>query len=398
MYILEGARSVINGVAERALEIAVPFDALQSYNNPRLEGDQSTYLDAEHIEELQENSNIVHIEMLEEPKRIKGVGVIERYGFTTALGYSYSGLVCIPENAKSDVATIGTSPWITSDRGHNEHTARNFMREGNYVFFVGAEGSWHKQSSPNGPITLADSAAATLAFASLAELRVNRWQKDKIQHGKRNLIGESRGAMTGFGIMALAEHLQQQILYADLTAPCFPDKVSIETAIKLVNQIVDEPLQIARLGGRIANRTLLNYPATLDLWPSALKHQFAIGFALASGEAGALARHIDKDTLLHITAYKRDSASDYVRWQQILPEENYPNLRLDELEGSHLTIADPETLMYLLIRSSLANSEIIVGNTLTQEAIFDETHNVISILKELAESKTKKCQKATLAA
>lgn len=386
-------------LAAKAARRALPYQALDSYHNPRLEGDQSGYLSAEHIQELQRNANITHIELLGEPEHIAGVGTIERYGFTTTLGYSYAGIICVPKAPQSEVAIVGTSPWLTSDRGHNEHTARNFMREGNYVFFVGADGSWHNKSTPTGPITLADSAAATLAFANLAELRVNRNAEPLVKHAERNLIGESRGAMTGFGIIALAEHFEQEILFADLTAPCFPDKVRVETILRLLNQIIDEPLQMMRLGGRIANRTLLHYPATVDLWPSSLEHQFAIGFALGSGEAGALAKRINTHTLVHVTTYEKDSASDHARWQEILPHSTYPNIRITQLEGSHLTIADPETLMYLLIRNSLAKREIQRESTLTQTAIFDETHAVVAMLKHLdSRRKTSVNTQAQLAA
>lgn len=392
MLLIEKAKTLVTQTAESAANLILPYDALHSYNNPRLENSAETYLDSDHIAELLKNSEITKIERIGDPEIIDGVGKIERFGFTTKLGYSYCGIIGTPETKKTDIATIGTSPWHTSDRGHNEHTVRNFMREGNPVFFVGAEGSWHENADPEGPITLADSASAVLQFANIAELYFNR-RETKIQQGERNLIGESRGAMVGMGILALAEYFSQHIKFADLTAPCFPDKLTIRAALSLIDQLINEPREITRLGGRLANRTLIHYPSTIDLVPSAQKHQLAIGFALSSGEAGALAKHVPKDTLMHVSVFEKDRASMASRWLEIFPEDLFPNIRITSLEGSHLTIADPETLMYLLIRSSLAAQNTNSDHPLTQKSVFDEAHAVVTMLEEYKTQKAVKSQK-----
>lgn len=395
MQLFEATRSFAAGAIESTLERTLPYHALESYNNPRLEGDQSAFLDDEHIRELVANGEIQRIEKIADKEYIEGAGWLERYGFITKLGYAYSAVIGTPEAVNSDTVMLDTTAWGTSDRGHNEHTLRTFLKEGNFFILVGAEGSWHEETDPSGPITLADSAAAVLSFSNYAELHLNRHGK-LIQPRERYLIGESRGAMVGMGTIALAEHFNQHIIAADLTAPCVPIKLTLSEAVKLIGQLVTEPTEICKLPRKLAYRTLRHYPSTVDPSHTSLAHQFAIGFALFSGEAGALAKHVKHNTFMHVTTFEKDLASMEGLWRDIFEPNEYPDVRITSLPGSHLTIADPETLMYLLIRRSLVNREMALEKPLRPGAVFDEAHEVVTMLQDCA--KAKKIGKLALAA
>ena len=175
----------------------VPVNTLRSYSNERLSPQNSgDFLNQDHIEQLKDGSEIVYWKEIAEPEYISGVGILRRIGFTTKNGYSYSSLIGIPETMECNVPIIGTSAWFTSTEGHNEHTVRNFMRAGNIVFFVGAEGSYEPEEKidPKQPITLADSAAAVLNFSYHAAQDLKNYDCD-VDPEKRILIGESRGGM-----------------------------------------------------------------------------------------------------------------------------------------------------------------------------------------------------------
>lgn len=349
-----------------------PFSAWDSLHNPLLEGNQEQFLSGEHIEKLKEESSIIEWEFIGE-ESVEGIGKLRRIGFITEQGYCYSALVGIPKKLESTIPIIGTSAWTTSTEGHNEHTVRNMVRAGNFVFFIGAEGSYEPAEKPEplGPITLSSSAAAVLNFSyhTAKELADEGYDVDP---AARAVIGESRGGMVGMGILALAEEFGQTIDYADLTAPCLPRKIRPKDIFKLFEQLAKEPREIAKLLGSLTLGRLIHYPATFDPSPYNLKHQLAIGFALFSGEAGALARRIQKDTLLHITVFSGDFASMRHEWEDIFQE--HPNVQVTSLPGSHLTLADLETLMYLIGRNKAAQICHTEEEPLTKASVFEAAH------------------------
>lgn len=349
---------------------ALPFDALDSYHNQRIE--DGSYFSRSHIVQLRDQSAIVEWADLG-ANIIQGVGELRKVGIVTEQGYCYGGFIGVPEKPESPVPVIGTSAWFTSIEGHNEHSVRNLMRAGNFVFFLGSEGSYEPAVPPKhrSPISLASSAAAVLNFSY-------HYGKDLTEEGyavepeKRIVVGESRGAMVGMGIIATAEHFAQNVIFADLTAPCLPRPMELADLKDLVSQIYSEPKEVVKLAGSLTIGRLIHYPATLDLSPYSLKHQLAIGFALFSGEAGELARHIDTKALLHITTFEKDFASMKSEWEEIFKQ--HKSVRITPLPGSHLTLADLETLQFIIGRNKAAQICITEAEPLTTATVFDAAH------------------------
>lgn len=356
--------------ATSILRSALPFDAMNSYHNPRLEDE--SYFSQSHLEEIRRQSAIVEWTDLGK-SIIQGIGELRKIGIITEQGYCYAGFVGIPEKPESSVPVIGTSAWFTSIEGHNEHSVRNLMRAGNFVLFLGSEGSYEPEikPEPQSPISLANSAAAVLNFShhytrELAE------EGHAIDLEKRIAAGESRGAMVGMGVVAMAEHFAQKVVFADLTAPCLPRPMELSDLKDLASQIYSEPREIIKLAGSLTLGRLVHYPATLDLSPYNLKHQVAIGFALFSGEAGELARHISNEALLHITTFEKDFASMKSEWEDIFA--NHDSVRITPLPGSHLTLADLETLQFIIGRNKAAQICIAEDEPLTPATVFDAAH------------------------
>ncbi len=354
--------------ATETLKSVLPFDAWQSFENPRLKDEEADFLNEEHLTEVRKNSSIVDWEYLGE-ETVEGVGTLRRMGFVTERGYAYSALIGIPENPASTVPIIGTSAWWTSTEGHNERTLRNLVRAGNFVYLVGAEGSYEpkERPEPKGPITLADSAAAVLNFSYYTTEELTE-EGHTLSARERIVTGESRGGMVGMGIVALASEFNQDIIFADLTAPCLPQKMEIADILDLLKQVAREPGEIIKLVGNLTLARLIHYPSTIDLSPYSVLHQLAIGFALFSGEAGALARRIPKDILMHITVFENDFASMAESWNDIF--KNHPDVQITPLPGSHLTLADLETLLYILGRNEAVLECLASVTPLTRETVF----------------------------
>ncbi len=306
-------------------------------------------------------------------------GYLKRYGFVTNLGYTYDATVGIPLNPATNIPTLQTSAWVTSSHGHNEHTLRRFVESGSPFIFVGPEGSYRPNSKypiPKDGISLASSAAAVLNFSK----EISFGHQYDFDPALRSVIGESRGAMTAMGILALDSVFNQEVIFADLTAPCFPRKAEIRDILKLSGHLISEPRSILKLAGKLGLSRLIHYPSTIDPHPYSLAHQIAMGPALFSGEAGDLARLISNDKVLHITCFDDDFASMPKVWKDIF--ENHNDVRITLLEGSHLTIADPETLKYLVARNMALRQQLASNSNqnIDGQAIFDYAHHIVDTI------------------
>lgn len=300
------------------------------------------------ITHLLDRSTIADIKLLGSVE--KSEGTIERYGLITEDGYAYAGTVTVPKQQTNDIAVVGKSAWFTSSRGHNEHTSLKFAQDGLVTFYLGNEGSYrpHKNVVPKSPMTLADTAAVVLHFARFAADS----HADHVNQSIITEVGESEGGMEGMGVVALAETFGFRTLMADYTAPCIPRKLEAKDAVGFTEQVLKEPSEVLRLGGRLALQLIINYPSTIDLHPYALLHQIAKGAAIFSGDAGKLGELVPKHTNMHITTFDKDYASMPIEWERIF--QHHPNVRLTRLLGRHLTIADPETLAYVRARQQAA--------------------------------------------
>lgn len=303
-------------------------------------------------------------------------GTISHFGLETQQGYAYSAMVGVPKEQTTDVPVIGTTAWFTSLRGHNEHTLRKIMQNGMPVIFMGAEGSYriNEPIKPRSTITLANAAAAVLNFSN----EVSQNLKDHIHPTERVVIGESRGAMVGMGVLALDKNFESDVLFGDLTAPCFPREFKLTDSLELAKQWIKEPRELAMLVGRLAGKRLFHYPATIDPHPKALSHNFAIAPALFSGEAGGLAKLIDKNKPLHVTCFENDIASMKSAWDEIF-EDNH-NGRVTSLAGGHLTLASSETQSYILSRNQAFQDEYRKSGpaNISGPAIFDNAHRYVN--------------------
>ncbi len=267
---------------------------------------------------------------------------------TMSDGQQYEVVTAVPNHPIIEAPVAMTTAWFTSTRGHNRHTIQHLMRLGFPMVLVGPEGG-HREESIFHPSEHA-SRLHNIKLGYSAHQLHN--VLDVLPDAKRTndnshmiLLGESRGAMVGQGVIAQAAQRNREVIYADLTAPCFPEPLRPRHLGRLFEQVAHEPVEIGKLLGRIALNPLVYYPATVDPHPQAIAYNVAIGPALFSGEAGALARHIPENQQMHITTFHDDFASMPHKWQQIF--QNHPNVRIKTIDGAHLTIGDPTTLGHI---------------------------------------------------
>jgi hypothetical protein len=306
-------------------------------------------------------------------------GRLDRFGFTTDAGHYYDAVIGIPYTQQTDIPILQTTAWLTSSRGHNEHTLRTFLQSGVPTILVGPEGSYRPggHTLRSDRISLMSSAAAVLRFSQSTDDLGYRYN---IHNTTRSLIGESRGAMVGMGILALDRYFNQNIEFADLTAPCFPIPLQKSNVLSLSKHILNEPKSIAKLIGKISFARIVHYPSTIDPHPRAVLSNLRTAQPLFSGEAGDLAKQIPTGKLIHITCFNDDFASMPAEWEKIFNHHPPENIRITPIDGSHITIADPETLNYIHARNLVYHYLKTVGSAYTGDDIFDGAHNLISSL------------------
>jgi hypothetical protein len=305
-------------------------------------------------------------------------GVIHTDGAVMDDSASYAVLRAVPYEPITDVSIGLTPAWWTSTRGHNRHTIEHFMRLGISGVAIGIEGSYRNDfqiplSTKIEELTSISLSRTAANVHKILDSIDSLYEKTHTRTEDMFLLGESRGAMIGQGILALAKTHKRNIIYADLTAPCFPIKFSASKAPNLARQIAREPLEFAKMFGSISLRSLLHYPATIDLHPDAIIHNLALGPRLFSGEAGELALEVPKNQNMHITTFHDDFASMPDVWEQIYADHS--NIRIKRIEGTHLTIAHPRTLEYIDKRIFSLLFEIEhVGSYKAEDLDFSNVH------------------------
>jgi len=315
-----------------------------SYANPRLKNHGIDYLSRDHLEELDDHSEIVEWTETAPPEEIPGVGALRHVGLVSKQGYGYDALVGIPEIQQSDAPVIGASAWFTGTDGHNEHLVRKLMQDGNYVLFSGAEGSYKpaERVKPKTTISLANSAATLMSFAYCQAEKLQREGHD-VDPVNRRVVGESRGAMIGMGVTALDSAFNQHVTKSVLVAPCLAKRVDtlVDTG-RVVEQVASEPFRTLQLIGSLGINRGFHYLRTVDPNWHSIRHQIAIGGALFSGEAGEFPTHIPLEKQMHLTFFDNDFASMQSEWSALF--SNHQNVTVDIQPGRHLSIANPATL------------------------------------------------------
>ena len=303
-------------------------------------------------------------------------GEVHTDGVVTTDNHSYAVVRGVPYEPRTEISLGMTTAWWTSPRGHNRHTVEHFMRLGIPIVSIGAEGSYRAKINSESRRDIdrfSNVSLATSAHNFHEILDYNDELNSEQDYSYQNLIllGESRGGMVGTGIAAFADYHDRNIVYSDLTAPCFPDKLSLSELPEMSAQLLSEPVQLVKLVGSLTLRHLIHYPPTLDLHPQAVAMNIATLPTLLSGQAGELGKHIPKNHNMHITTFHDDIVSNPKRWEEIYAD--HPNVRIKRIDGAHLTIAHSSTLGYIESRIFSLLTEIDRTSTMDPDKL-DFTH------------------------
>jgi len=280
-------------------------------------------------------------------------GAINRRTYEMEDGTLYPVLIGVPDNPVSDTAITYTTAWVTSTRGHNKRTLLTVMKHGYPGVMIGPEGE-EKNHEKSLVERFHDARNGSLLKVAHDMNRIldHVLEDMDVEDNQVIGIGESRGAMTGFGLGAASHAGDRKLVYGDFTAPCFPRKAQLKEIPGVLLQLLPEAKTLAALGVDLLREPhIKHYPATLHTDPEYYAKELFKVPQLWSGQAGELASEIDPDTPMHIRIFRNDGWSQAEVWQELFA--NHSNVHLELTDGYHLDIANKSTLHNIAARLDL---------------------------------------------
>ncbi len=298
---------------------------------------------------------------------------LERYGAIAGESW-YAVNAVLPHRQATDRPIVFTTALGTSVDGYNRQTQEDLARLGWPSICVGPEGSFHRRPINWRDMLHMSQQATAESFLRIVGKVASRVGAD-IHPVERVIIGESRGAMIGTIVTATAGDYDQHVAYADLTAPCFPREFRAPDVMRVARGAMSVPVELTRILGKTPLSRLVHWGGTLDLNLDAQLHQARLAMSLLSGECGEYVQDIDIDTVMHITTFNRDDWTMHDRWVELYAK--HPNVRITALKGGHLSLADPETQLYLHARLS-ALLEQNIEKPLDTQKLWDRSHELVA--------------------
>lgn len=256
-------------------------------------------------------------------------------------GTMYPVLTGTPNFQRSDTAVVFTTAWLTSTKGHNMRTMLRIMQLGYPTIMIGPEGEIANRDLPfHKRVASALKTTIPQTAEDVSDIAHTKLQRMNVRDDSVIGIGESRGAMVGFGLKGL--------VYGDFTAPCFKRAPTMNELPSVASQLGKELATLGKLGIQLFGPALKHYPGTVHTDPEYyLKELFKIRM-LMSGQAGKLALASNLETPMHIRTFKGDGWSQAAEWKHLFKER--PHVHIETAKGNHLDIANPSTLGGISVR------------------------------------------------
>lgn len=277
---------------------------------------------------------------------------LERYKITMTDGRQLNANVYTTPHPKNDRFILQTGAWLTNSRGHNQNSQRKLAEAGYDSLFIGHIGEERASISEEiGRLVLKPhQVLQEIRGISLARQAHTITEAAPIfaeMYGKNtqtfDLYGESRGAMTGLGVMAYSPLAGIAINKAMLVAPCFEtalsDRVQTETSMQLSLEVFNALKGL----GQVSVKRLLHYPSTINLSPKSLAYELAHVKTLLNGDAGRFVKHIPHGQNAMILAFDNDLAGQRKYWRRAFVDHS--NVIIQAAPGGHISgIIDRRTI------------------------------------------------------
>jgi len=256
-----------------------------------------------------------------------------------------------PKSPVTDIAVIKNTALGTQVRGFNEDVAHLIMSKGFPVEIIGPE--------INSSLSITRSAHDTHKILDITE------QRGYHAPGVISQEGYSRGSMIGFGVLALASKHDREIVYSNLTDPCFEHQPSIQDISRpsrilnlCGNELATAVIQLGKL--TLNPSKAWNYRRTIDFSGQGLRQLYRTGLPLFTGESGILARHAAMTNPRLLIGFFGRSLTNHMReYEQIF--KGCDNVVIKHSDGGHLRGMDKHIMGHIATKFSLLGEQLRDG-------------------------------------
>lgn len=269
-------------------------------------------------------------------------GMIQASEVVMSDGTIYKVKTSRPTNPCSDTAVAFTTAWFTRSDGFNGLSLEKYMEHGWPGILIGPEGElFNKNLSLKDRVSLLGNISLLNSASNMDIILDSVLPEEGLRPKEKILDGKSRSSMTAFGING--------VVFADLTAPCFPNKCSVVEGLKILPKV---PNELKELGEGLGEYTvyelikLAREAAKIDI--NFALHAIATARTLFNGDTGKLVALGDKSTHRLITLFEDDPGSQNDQWPNTL--QDHHNTRISLQKGGHLTIPKKAIAMGKLAR------------------------------------------------
>jgi hypothetical protein len=356
------------------------------------EGDAAGVLDREALSALQregiyglptlgeeDHNPVTNVRDIGEPEVVHGVRISDQvYELEDGTAYPVRKFYPTAGNQRSAVPIQFTTPYMTSIDGHNTIIARTLADELGYpVVLNGPEGAarssqkgWWRTARRISRMSLAGSAA------NYAAIMTDIDETDRVfEAGSEIKLGESRAAVVTIAGMDPANSQGRITLYADITAPTFPQRArSLKKLLEAGKATVDElrafPRVIGKLAANHSPELLKEYKQSAIFSPYYLAHAFGGTFPSLTDGAGRHVQQFYSDQPLWVRTFESDGWSNAEEWIRVF--QHHPNAFVEVVPGNHLDLLNPETETFANLKTRLANLRDELQTTPHDEIDFRE--------------------------
>lgn len=254
----------------------------------------------------------------------------------------------VPDNPVTDVLTVSADPWVTGDKGFNEHEIHQMAAMNFPLLWIHHQGR-HRIFPPNKERLQSLLNLATpksVAIASAQELAVVEDIAETTPANTRELMrrGYSRSGMSGNAFIVLAKEKGIDVVLSHFEGECFPHALGMSALVKtFLDQVPDEGATISGVVAELTKKAtkhpdihasgLRDYAKTLDLHPLNLINEALWIPAFKTGEAGTFASAVPLDAQGIRIHYEGDRWSHIAKWLDINAPR--PGITTLEMPGAH---------------------------------------------------------------
>lgn len=260
-----------------------------------------------------------------------------RYSFSD--GSSYDVQRFEPTERQYDIGIAYMTPWFTDLPGFNTEMGKVLAATGSHVVAIGPERSPFGRAARKLAHTIAAN-TSLLPHDAFAANRIIESIEDE-RHVEPDITmtaGYSRGGMGGNGLIAYGALEGRRYVFNKHIDPCIERPVSKDDVP--VHEIpvylaVQEPAELISALTEYSPKQLWRLRKTIQLHPSFLLNQIAVGVDLFRGPTGNFIEHLPVNTALHVDQFSGSRFNQNADFAEAY--EPFPRIVVESHPGTHMT-------------------------------------------------------------